>query len=139
MSATPDSQWAVHLIAAHSNSLPNKLPETPMNQEIGNLIDRSAALTAPLASLPGAAENQQAPDVTTISAAQSPSAVAGHRPGISCHEAENSLRSLRRRIDFGARNAFPCLGRPVLGAKCLSMVPLVQAVRVKMQVGIILA
>jgi len=65
-----------HLIAANSN----KLPETLMNQEIGNLIDRPTALTTPSHPLLGAAEKPLVPDVTTISAAQCPSAVAGYEP-----------------------------------------------------------
>ena len=74
----------------NSNLLPNKLPETPVNQEIGNLSGGSAATSEPAADSPTAAEALAAEGVAATAAPGEAAANPAGEARISCHEAENS-------------------------------------------------
>jgi len=74
----------------NSNLLPNKLPETPVNQEIGNLSGGSAATSEPAADSSAAAEALAAEEVAARAAPGEAVANPAGEARISCHEAENS-------------------------------------------------
>jgi len=84
------SSAAIDKTQRNSDLLPNKLPETPVNQEIGNLSGGSAATSEPAADSPTAAEALAAEEVAARAA---PGAAAANPVGearISCHEAEKT-------------------------------------------------
>lgn len=72
----------------NSNLLPNKLPETPMHQENGNLIGDSAVVVAPSIDTAAVAE----PPAAMVLTAGDAIAVAGQESspsaGLSCHDTE---------------------------------------------------
>jgi hypothetical protein len=89
--AEPDSdshQTSDHQNPPISHLLPNKLPQTPDSQEIGNLIGDSTSLSAPQPDSAAASETSvhvalaSAPHLSSLEDQPSPPA------GISCHDAQ---------------------------------------------------
>jgi len=70
--------------------LPNRLTETPLNQDIGNLIGGFAATSEPAADSSAAAEALAAEEVAARAAPGEAVANPAGEARISCHEAENS-------------------------------------------------
>ena len=75
---------------ANPNLLPNKLPQTPVSHEIGNLIADSAKGVAVFCEAKHVAQPESSPSLTSTDALAATGQEQTPDAGISCHEASNT-------------------------------------------------